>query len=152
EMLKGSASRDADRREFSPGAAASVTVAPTTGRIATIDPTGKLVHVAVDRASGGVVIDRAEKSGVYIVSGDGREQAALAVNVSPDESDLRTLDPRDLQAQQDRRPAYLIGASERSLEDLHKNRPLWPYIILAAFLAMAIEQWLSGLGKKTKPQ
>jgi hypothetical protein len=95
-------------------------------------------------------MERADRAGFYTVSADSREAAVMAVNVHPDESDLRTIDPRELQSQQDRRPAYLVGASGGQIEDLSKPRPIWPYVLVAALAALLLEQWVAGLGKRTE--
>lgn len=150
ELLKGMASKETERREFTPGGAASATIPPSKGAVTATGPDGQSVLITVDRAGGGVVIERAEKAGLYTITADGREAAVVAVNIHPDETDLRTIDPRELQSERDRAPAYLVGTSgkDASLEDLTMNRPLWPYLLLAAFGTLVMEQLVAGLGAR----
>jgi hypothetical protein len=150
ELLKGLASKEADKREFVPGGSASTTITPTKGKVTASGPDGREASVTVDRTGGAVVLDRTEKAGLYSIVADGKEVAVLPVNVHPDESDLRTIDPRELQATQDRRPTYLVGSQgERSeIEGLYKDRPIWPYLLVAAFLTLALEQWVAGVGTR----
>jgi len=150
ELIKGLASKEGDRREFAPGGAASTTISPPKGPVTAAGPDGQARPVTVDRAGGGVVLERVDRAGLYTITADGREAALLAVNVHPDESDLRTIDPRELQTQRDRRPAYLVGTDGRTaqLEDLSKDRPLWPYFLLAAFAVLLAEQWVAGIGAR----
>lgn len=150
ELMKGMASKKDDRREFTPGGAASTTIPPPKGRVTASAPDGAPLPVTLDRAGGGVVLERAERAGLYRITADGQEVALLAVNIHPDESDLRTIDPRELQSERERRPAYLVGTDGRTarLEDLSRNRPLWPYFLLAAFAVLLAEQWVAGMGSR----
>jgi len=151
EMLKGLATRDGGRREFAPGGPASATVSPTRERITAAGPDGARVPVTVDPIGGGVVLENVKKAGIYsLTKGGGREASLIAVNTDPDESDLRTIDPRELQARQERRPTYLAGAggAARDLDDLSRNRPLWPYLIAALLALLILEQLVSTLGTR----
>jgi len=148
ELLKGMAARGAERREFAPGGPASVTLDQARGRVAALGPDGRPRPTTVDRASGAVVLDRVDRSGLYSVRVDGREEAVLAVNPHPDESDLRAVDPRELRSSRDRRPAYLAGAGGARLEDLTRSRPLWPWMVAAAFAVMVLEQLVAGPGRR----
>lgn len=150
ELLKGMASKEPERREFTPGIAASATIPPPKGAVTAAGPDGQSIPIMVDKAGGGVVIERAEKAGLYTITADGQEAAVIAVNIHPDETDLRTIDPRELQSERNRVSTYLVGTSGKDtpLEDLSKNRPLWPYLLLAAFGVLVIEQLVAGWGAR----
>jgi hypothetical protein len=150
EFLKGMTRREGRQRAFFAGGAASATIPPTKGRVTVTTPEGESRPVTVDRTGGGVVLERVEKTGLYTVMADGQEAAVIAVNTDPDESDLRTIDPRELQNERDRRPVYLVGGArgDTRLEDLSKSRPLWPWFLLAAFAVLVAEQWVAGLGAR----
>ena len=34
------------------------------------------------------------------------------------------------------------------IEGLYKDRPLWPYLLVAAFLTLALEQWVASVGTR----
>jgi hypothetical protein len=152
ELLKGLTVREADRRDSTPGAPASATIAPTREPIAVSGPAGAEARVTVDRTGGGVVLERARKAGVYTIEAGGREAGMFAVNVSPDESDLRAIDPRELQSRQSRRPALLIGSGRDAADPagLTRGRPLWPYLVLALFALLILEQFLASLEPKRR--
>src|SRR5207344_2040192 len=90
ELLKGMTTREEDRRAFAPGGPASATIAATKERVVVTGPGGVESRITVDRTGGGVVLERAKQAGVYTIESGGREAGMFAVNVSPDESDLRT--------------------------------------------------------------
>jgi hypothetical protein len=153
EMLKGLTTPEGDRRDFTPGGSASATITPTRERVVVTGPAGVEPGVTLDRAGGAVVLDRARQAGVYVIESGGRESGMFAVNVSPDESDLRSIDPRELQSRQNRSPTYLVG-SGRGPEDaseLTRSRPLWPYLVIALFALLILEQLLASLEPKSRP-
>lgn len=148
ELLKGLANREGDRREFEPGGSASTTIALTKERIKAAGPDGAAVSITVDRTGGEVTLDHVKQAGIYsLFAGSDRQAGLIAVNVNPDESDLRTLDPRELQSPKELRPTYFTGTGngEQNLDDLSRNRPLWPYVVVALFLLLLCEQVVSTL-------
>lgn len=146
EFLKGVVAREGDRREAHPGEAVSTVVPARATSVSVTGPDGVARAAAFDPATGGVVLDAADAAGVYTVKADGREVARMAVNIHPDETDLRTIDPRELQSAHDRRPVYLAGEGNGagSVQDLTRGRPLWPWVVLAAGAVLLAEQWLAG--------
>lgn len=147
ELLKGLTAREGERRDFAPGGPASAPIAPTKERVVITGPGGpESSGVTVDRTGGGVILDRAQRAGVYTIEAGGREAGMFAVNVSPDESDLRAIDPRELQSRRDRRPAYFVGADNAAdPSDLTRSHPLWPYLVLSLFALLLLEQLLASL-------
>jgi hypothetical protein len=146
EFLKGMVGKEGQRREFTPGGVASTTFPPTNGKVTAIGPKGQSVPITIDKEGGGVVLERVEKAGFYTIQVDEHEEAVIAVNIHPDETDLRTIDPRELQSEHERRPTYFVGtrAKDVSLEDLTRNRPLWPYLLLGLFGVLVVEQLVAG--------
>lgn len=150
EFLKGILARDTGVREFVPGGAASASLPPSPGtkapRVTCAGPDGD-VPAAADPVTGSVVLERVKRSGFYHIDSGGRPAAALAVNPHADESDLRSLDPRELESQRQKELTYLTGMNGRSagVADLTKGRPLWHYLLLLALLFLFLEQWLGRL-------
>ena len=69
---------------------------------------------------------------------------AVAVNTHADETDLRQIDPRELESQRQKGMSYLagMGGQEGGVEDLNKGRPLWQYLLFATVLLLFAEQCL----------
>jgi hypothetical protein len=154
EFVKGMTARDSVRREFTPGGPASTTIeaAKASGDVRALGPNGESESVTVDRVSGGVIVERVAQPGFHAILANGEEAALLAVNPPADESDLRPLSPQTLQGQRGVHPAYLVNADAGAasvLERLRKGRPLWPYCLLAAFIALLAEQAVAASGRST---
>jgi hypothetical protein len=155
EFIKGMTAKEDARREFYPGGSAATTLDGTQvrGTVTAVGPESELEHVTVDRTGGGVIIERVETPGFHTVLADGQAAALLAVNPHPDESDLRPLDPHELESKRSARPTYLVHAGEASgatLEGLRHGRPLWPYCLLAAFVALLLEQAVATFGGQAR--
>ncbi len=151
ELIKGMTAGEGERREFFAGESASATLeaAQAKGRIIAIGPHSASERVTVDRTGSGVIVERAEEPGFYTLLADGQAAATLAVNPHPDESDLRALDPRALEGKRRARASYLVrGGTEGSaaLEELRRGRPLWPYCLLAALVALLLEPAVATVG------
>lgn len=154
EFLKGMTARQGERRAFTPGgpASAPLDVVPS-GPIQALDPKGEPEKGTVDRTSGGAILDRVELPGFHTVVADGQTLATIAVNPHPDESDLRAIDPRELENKQGSRPSYVVGANgsaTAALDTLRHPRPLWPYCLLAAFIALLLEQVVATFGSQVR--
>lgn len=155
EFLKGLLARDAGGRDFSPGNVASATV-ETTGKSANsltrVTCTGPLggVPVTADASTGSVVLDTVKQSGFYYVSASGQPVAVIPVNVTADETDLRPVDPRELESQRQKQLSYVAGAGDagNSVSDISRGHPLWHYLFFLALLALFAEQRLSMLKPK----
>ena len=97
----------------------------------------------VDKPSGGVIVEHVDRLGFYALFANGKPVATLAVNPHPDESDLRTIDPRELQSKRAKHAAYAVHAgaagAASELDGLRHDRPLWPYCLLAVLLFLLLE-------------
>ncbi len=151
EFLKGMMVRDSALREFSPGGAASATIpalSESRGRSVTCTgPTGATIPVTVEATTGSVVVERAAMSGFYTVNVGGRPEAVIPVNGHPDEIDLRSIDPRELESRARRSTSYLAGGDgkDADLDTLHRGVPIWHWLLLAALLFLFAEQSLGQL-------
>lgn len=148
ELLKGMLRRDTDLREFIAGGAASATIPPApAGQKPVLTCAGprSAVPVTFEPTTGSVVIDQAKLCGFYRLSSQGAPVGSVAVNVSPDETDLRWIDPRELESQRQRGASFLagVGGQADSAEDFNKGRPLWPYLLTATILFLFAEQLLA---------
>jgi hypothetical protein len=151
EFLKGLLAKDSDLRETAPGGAASITLGPAPGdrpsHLIYDTPDGTRLPVTPDPATGSVILEHTQQSGFYrLVAPDtGRALASLAVNSHPDETDLRAIDPRELEAKRQKESSTMLGLDGRGagIRDLQKGRPLWHYFLLAALLLLFAEQWVS---------
>jgi len=154
EFVKGMTAKEGERREFTPGGTASATLAPTQaqGTVTAIGPNSEAERVTVDRTGGGVIVERVEEPGFHTILANGQLAAVLAVNPHPDESDLRALDPRELESRRSARASYLVRAAQGSaaLEGLRRGRPLWPYCLLLAFAALLLEQIVATFGGQAR--
>lgn len=155
EFLKGLLSQDTADRDFSPGNAASTTVATPSKanasfKVACTGPLGS-VPAATDAATGSVVLETVKHSGFYYLAFGGQQVGIIPVNVAADESDLRPIDPRELESQRQKELSYGItaGAENDSMSDLNRGRPLWHYLLFLTLLALFAEQKLATLKPKT---
>ena len=156
EFLKGLTAKEGERREFTPGGVASATLdaGQSRGKVTALGPNGEAEKVTVDRTGGGVIVERVNSPGFHTILADGQAAALLAVNPHPDESDLRTIDPRELESRRRARSSYLVGAqganAAAQLEGLRRSRPLWPYFLLAAFAALLLEHLVATFGSRVR--
>jgi hypothetical protein len=156
EFLKGMTKKEGDRRDFVPGGIASATLDRELAKAAVraVGPKGQEESVTVDKTSGGVIIERVEIPGFHSVLANGQAAATIAVNTHADESDLRPIDPRELESKRSARGTYLVNAggsgSSSALEDLRRPRPLWPYFLLAAFAALLLEHAVATFGGQAR--
>jgi len=155
EFLKGLLTRELGVHDFVAGGAASATIPTEAGhpitRVACTGPDGD-VAITTDPVTGSVVIDRAKRCGFYHIAAENRTVGDIAVNMSADETDLRTIDPRELESDRRRQNSYFAGTGVMDTEvgDLGKGRPLWPYLILITLLCLFVEQWVCGLTAKVR--
>lgn len=114
-------------------------------------PDGKLLPPPAGEK--GVLVERAEQSGFYKVSlPNGEVVQEFAVNVDPRESNLRPIEPAAL--------GKMISTEVvTGLEDLKlwlgRNRglvPLWPFLLVLAFLVFAAEAVLANLLARDRSQ
>ena len=156
EFLKGLTDKGGDRREFYPGGSASTTLDTdqVRGTISCLDPNSEPERVVVDKPSGGVIVERVDRLGFHAIFSNGKPVATLAVNPHPDESDLRTIDPRELQSKRAKHAAYAVHAGAvgagSELDSLRHDRPLWPYCLLAVLLFLLLEHTVAAYGSQTR--
>jgi hypothetical protein len=147
EFLKGLLTRELGVHDFLAGGAASTTIPTDAGHPVThvvcTGPEGD-VSVTADPVTGSVILDHTKRCGFYHIAAGGKPAGDIAVNVSQDETDLRAIDPRELESDRRRQNSYLAGtgAADADVGDLGKGHPLWHYLLLAALLCLFAEQWV----------
>ncbi|MFI5384575.1 MAG: BatA domain-containing protein [Fimbriimonadales bacterium] len=147
ELTKGIIQKDAAQREANPGGPAAATIPPTKASLVCLAPNGDSLPVTQDKATGSVVVEKTRGSGFYHLMAGADPVATLAVNPHPDESDLRSIDPRELESKRQRDLSYLAGASGgATVADLQKGRELWPYLLSLALLCLIAEQAIRRVG------
>jgi len=156
EFLKGLTDKGGDRRELFPGSSASTTLDAdqVKGTVTCLDPNSAPERIVVDRPSGGVIVDHVDRLGFHTVLSNGKPAATLAVNPHPDESDLRAIDPRELQSKRAKHAAYAVHAGEvgagSELDSLRHDRPLWPWCLLAVLLFLLLEHAVAAYGGQAR--
>lgn len=156
EFLKGLTTKEGERRESYVGSPASgvLDAPPAPGRTVAVGPNGESEPVTVDRTGGGIIVEKTAAPGFHTVLSNGQPVAVLAVNTHPDESDLRAIDPRELESRRNSGRAYRVHSQEMTgaaeLEALRRARPLWPYCILLAFAALLLEQMVTAFGSRAR--
>lgn len=149
EFMKGILLKDVGQREAFPGTAAGATVAPTTLALTCIAPDQKPIQVTQDKATGSVVIERTRGPGFYRLAAGGSSVATIPVNPHSDESDLRGIDPRDLESKRQKQVSVLAGASGGvDLTTVRKGVEIWPYLIMGSLICLLIEQLVRRVGPK----
>jgi len=148
EFLKGLLSHELGEREFLAGGSASATLPTGAGHpLSHVTCTGPdpEIKVTSDPVTGSVVLDHVDRSGFYHIVADGNPAASIAVNISADETDLRTIDPRELESDRRRQNSYLADTSAADIDvgALGKGRPLWHYLLITAIVALFAEQLLT---------
>jgi hypothetical protein len=154
EFLKGIVAHDTGARDFFVGGTATATIpAGPDARWTKITCSGPggTVPVTADPVTGSVVIERTKQSGFYHIASDSHPAESFAVNVSPDETDLRAIDPRDLENTGLRRNSFLTGAAgaDSDVGNLNKGKPLWHYLLLAALICLCAEMAVNRLAVRT---
>lgn len=157
EFLKGIASKESNVRDYSVGDSASTTIPASASEqgawahISCSSPAGAC-PVTADPVTGAVVIDRSRQSGFYHLFADGKPASTLAVNVSADESDLRGIDPRELETEQTRAHSVLAGAAGvgADVAGLSTGRPLWHVLLLAAMFFLCAEAAVTRMAPKVR--
>jgi hypothetical protein len=152
EFLKGILAKDSGALEAFPGGTASTTIEPTSATLTCVDPLGQVVPVTMDKTTGSIVIDPARRAGIYHLTAGAQEVAALAVNPHPDESDLRSIDPRELESQREKSRSYLTGSTgnDPDVSDLDKGTPIWHYLLIFAIAALFAEQAVGRVGVRSR--
>jgi len=155
EFLKGLLSKNSTAPQFVAGGSAAASIPPDAstqaGRVSCAGPTGD-VPVTTDTATGSIVIDRAPATGFYHILKGSSPITTLAVNTDGDETDLRTIDPRELESQQKRQSSYFaaMGQGGSDLDSLGKEKPIWQYLLALALLCLFGEQWLARLKPRAR--
>lgn len=146
ELSQGMRPQGGAWRSFMVGSPATATVevkssdpAPTL-----LSPAGEMLNAVIEKGAGEVLVfyPRVMECGFYHVALGARTVAALPVNVDARESNLEALSPAQLKA--------LAGASRRqflaaragdagALDVLMEGRLLWPWLLLAGLLVLAVE-------------
>lgn len=146
EFLKGLLTHEMGQREFMAGGSASTTIPTEPGHPAShvtcAGPDGS-VNVTADLVTGSVILDRAVRCGYYRIASAGKPAGEIAVNLSPDETDLRAIDPRDLESERRRQNSFYAGTglADADVSEFGKGHPLWHYLLLCALLLLFVEQW-----------
>jgi len=152
EFLKGILLRDSGQREANPGGPASTTIVPTTATVSAKDANGKIMPVAADKTTGSVVIEHVAQSGFYRVFAGNDEVASIPVNPHPDESDLRSIDPTELESKRQRQVSVLqAAAGGAGMATIQKGLELWPYLLGVAILCLLLEHAVRRVGTKRRP-
>ncbi len=155
EFLKGLLAHELGAHEFLAGGMASATLQTGAGsplaHVTCTGPDGN-VNVTADPVTGSVVVDHTKRCGFYPIVADGRPAGDIAVNLSADETDLRTIDPRELESDRRRQNSYVAGtgAADVDVGDLGKGRPLWHYLLLAALLSLFAEQYVGQMKPRVR--
>jgi hypothetical protein len=140
EFLKGLMARDTGVRDCYPGEAASTVIASgIAGAVTCTGPTGD-IPVSYDKSTGSVLLDRAPAPGFYRVYAGGSPAATVAVNIHPDETDLRSIDPRELESQSQRGRSVSIDAAVGDSSAALRSIPVWQFAVLAAIAFLLLEQ------------
>ncbi len=156
EFLKGLTGKEGDRRDFTPGNSASTTLdaEQVRGTVTCLGPDSEPERVTVDKTSGGVIVERVGGIGFHALFTKGQPVATLAVNPHPDESDLRAIDPRELQSKRTKHAAYAVHAGANGaaaeLDSLRHDRPLWPWCLLAVLLFLLLEHTVAAYGGQAR--
>ncbi|NOZ22461.1 MAG: VWA domain-containing protein [Planctomycetes bacterium] len=116
-------------------------------------PASEELAVATDRMgdSVSVAIEGAAQPGVYRVLADGDVAAAVAVNVHPDESDLRPMDKQAIAKRSRSGDKHFVeaGTGERTLAGVRLGRPIWHYFLMVSLLVISMEQALTHRWRRT---
>jgi hypothetical protein len=128
------------RYEFAPEA-------PVTD-VELVEPGGQSLasRISVDGTASRLQVSNTSRAGLYRVRRSGRDLDAVAVNLDPTESDLRTVDVQRLRqafsGPTTASPSDPSGGWQKPI-DLH-GRPLWGWMMLAAMAMMGAELSLLG--------
>jgi hypothetical protein len=150
EMVKGLRLPPLEAQETHPGEALSVRVELEEGTpegedaITVKDPKGNQVSALLDRreTAASVTVSAVENVGFYSVLLNDRPVEMAAVNIHPDESDLRALATDGLT----RLTEGSIGSDEVkyapiefSVRELEEGRIIWPFVLLAGLFILLSE-------------
>ena len=149
EFLKGILLKDAAQREVAPGGSASTTIAPTAAALTCMGPDNKPIAATLDKTTGSVIVDDVKLAGFYRLWAGNEAVATMVVNPHADESDLRPIDPRELESERQKEVSYLAtAAGDGGARELDRGEPLWQYALLAAALFLLCEQALARVRPK----
>ncbi|MEW6355359.1 MAG: BatA and WFA domain-containing protein [Planctomycetota bacterium] len=92
-----------------------------------------------------VAIEGAEQPGVYRILADGKVAGAVAVNVHPDESDLRPMEEQAIAKRSRSGDKHFVeaGTGEQTLAAVRLGRPIWHYLLIASLVVISVEQALT---------
>lgn len=150
EFVNGILLRDSGQRESNPGGPASTTIVPTKASVVCRDPDGKALPVSMDKTTGSIVVEKVDRSGFYRIYAGSEQVASLPVNPSSDESDLRSIDPRELETKRKRQATILASAAGGSaVAQAQRGQDIWPYLFAAALGLLLLEQTVRRAGVKS---
>ena len=147
-MIKGLRPSAGLKNSFEAGHQCSMTVESVTQNdtIEFRDPDDAVINGSVDAGSSGafVFFPRTKKCGFYRIFIKSNSVGSVAVNVNPLESNLESLNVKQLQelAQASRAQFYASAGSQGSISELLNGKQLWHYFLLIAIVLLALEQVL----------
>ncbi|MCL4692690.1 MAG: BatA domain-containing protein [Candidatus Hydrogenedentes bacterium] len=149
EILKAMRPREVSGREHAVGypAIVSASIPADAASVRYTNPAGEAVTASVERMADTTTIAFPDSAapGFYRVHESDEQLAAAPVNVDARESDLSYLAEEqmtELMRASRRQFATVDGADPESVRRFLEGVPLWPYLLLAALAAIAIEQLL----------
>jgi hypothetical protein len=148
EMIKGLRPSGGLKNSFEAGHQCSMTVESVTQNdtIEFRDPDDTVINGSVDAGSSGafVFFPRTKKCGFYRIFIKNNSVGSVAVNVNPLESNLESLNVKQLQelAQTSRAQFHAAAGSQGSISELLNGKQLWHYFLLIAIALLALEQVL----------
>lgn len=115
-----------------------------TGAVSVEGPGGQGLRASCRRTGEGAsaAVEGADAPGLYRVTRGGRTPAVAAVNVHPDESDLRPMDGKAIvkRTKSDGTLFVRSRGGEDVLTEARFGRPLWHYLLLASLVVICVEQ------------
>ncbi len=163
EFLKGVSAHDSGNREYYAGGPAADTIASQsqsdigsgsgsgTMHITCVGPSGS-VPVTADPVTGSVVVELAKQTGFYHLFAGNNPVSTLAINVHADESDLRPIDPRELESDKSRRNSILTGSSVpgEDVSTLNNGKPLWHLLLIGSMILLCAEAAVTRMTPKVR--
>jgi len=123
-----------------------------SGEWTLIDPGGATTSLPIASHAGSIIGPRASRAGIHRLLCDSKPVAAAAVNVAPEESDLRPLTVSELQSHLSGPGGSAPDAQplpgESAIAALEAGKPLWGGFLLAGLGAIALELFLLGLWRR----
>ncbi len=138
--------------DYHPGEILTLTLDGTFKDFQMSNPAGQLITVTSNALNQRteLVCREVREPGIYTISRGGAPVLSVAVNVDPQESDLRCLSTPELTQQTDPGTHTEIVESSQTpseRETVRRGKPLWHLLIALALAFAGIEQGLSALWK-----